>query len=198
MSDRGSCMPEPELSGALRPESDTGGGDTSQYTVIDDICVTQQNQSEILPEITFDFDAYGQLVVRDPGFSDQRGAGLSHNRERQGLSTCTLPITGVGDITFREDISNRPVIQQQPVVRELTLSDRDGRQRETDTQGPVSGAGPEESDTDSVSSSEHRDNVTLTPPRRHKPSKSLIISQSSIQNKMGLSIVLTRFLFLSK
>ena len=57
MSDRGSCMPEPELSGALRPESDTGGGDTSQYTVIDDICVTQQSQSEILPEISF--DAYG-------------------------------------------------------------------------------------------------------------------------------------------
>ena len=91
MSDRGSCMPEPELSGALRPESDTGGGDTSQYTVIDDIGVTQQSQSEILPEISF--DAYGSLFVRDPGFSGQRGAGLSHTQERQGLSTCTVPIT---------------------------------------------------------------------------------------------------------
>ena len=54
-------------------------------------------------------------------------------------------------------------------MRELTLSDRDGRERKTVTPGPVSGAGPEESDTDSVSSSdEHRDNVTLTPPRQQK------------------------------
>ena len=182
-------MPEPELSGALRPESDTGGGDTSQYSVIDDICVTQQLQSEILAEITF--DAYGSLFVRDPGFSGQRGAGLSHTRERQGISTCTVLITG--DIMFREDARSSPASQQQPVVRDLALSD--GREWETGTPGPVSGARPEESgtphgtphgipddtphgtphgtpddtphdtphDTDSVSSS-----VTCTPPR-HKP-----------------------------
>ena len=158
-------MPEPELSGALRPESDTGGGDTSQYSVIDDICVTQQLQSEILAEITF--DAYGSLFVRDFGFSGQRGAGLSHTQERQGLSTCTVPITG--DIMFREEASSSHVSQQQPVVLQPTLSDRDGREAETVTPGPaVSGVGTEESDTDSVSSSEHRDNVTLTPPRQHK------------------------------
>ena len=71
---------------------------------------------------------------------------------------------------FREDISSSPVIQQQQhVVRELTLSDRDRRERERETVTPgpaVSGAGTEESDTpddtDSVSSSEHRDNVTIT------------------------------------
>ena len=162
-------MPEPELSGALRPESDTGGGDS----VIDDICVTQQLQSEILPEITF--DAYGSLFVRDPGFSGQRGAGLSHTRERQGISTCTVLITG--DIMFREDARSSPASQQQPVVRDLALSD--GREWETGTPGPVSGARSEESgtphgtlddtphdtphDTDSVSSS-----VTCTPPW-HKP-----------------------------
>ena len=133
-------MPEPELSGALRPESDTGGGDTSQYTVIDDIGVTQQSQSEILPEISF--DAYGSLFVRDPGFSGQRGAGLSHTQERQGLSTCTVPITG--DIMFREEASSSHVSQQQPVVLQPTLSDRDGREAETVTPGPaVSGAGPD-------------------------------------------------------
>ena len=87
MSDRVSGMPEPELSGPLRPEPDTGGGDSSQYTVIDDIGVTEQHQSEILPEIIFDFDAYGQLIVRDPVFSDQRGPVLSHTRETSGLST---------------------------------------------------------------------------------------------------------------
>ena len=54
-------------------------------------------------------------------------------------------------------------------MRELTLSDRDERERETVTPGPaVSGVGTEESDTDSMSSSEHRDNVTLTPPQQHK------------------------------
>ena len=127
MSDRVSGMPEPELSGALRPEPDTGGGDSSQYTVIDDIGVTEQHQSEILPEIIFDFDAYGQLIVRDPGFSDQRGPVLSHTREMPGLSTCTVPITGGGDIMFREDVSSSPVSQQQHVVLEPTLSDRDGR-----------------------------------------------------------------------
>ena len=202
--DRVIVTPEPEPGGELGPETDMGGGVSSQYSIVDDIGVTQQSQTEKLTE--FSFDAYGSLFVREPGFSDQRGAGLSHTRERQGLSTCTVPITGGGDIMFREDISSSPVIQQQQhVVMELTLSDRDRRERERETVTPgpaVSGAGTEESDTpddtDSVSSSEHRDNVTLTPPRRHKPSKSLIISQSSIQNKMGLSIVLTRFLFLSK
>ena len=163
MCDRVIVTPEQEPGGELGPETDMGGGVSSQYSIIDDIGVTQQSQTEKLTE--FSFDAYGQLVVRDPGFSDQRGAGLSHTRERLGLSTCTVPITGGGDIMFREDISNSPVSQQQhPVLWELTLSDRDGRERETVTPGPVSGAGPEESDTDSVSSSEHRDNVTLTPP----------------------------------
>ena len=145
--------------------------------MIDDICVTQQLQSEILAEITF--DAYGSLFVRDFGFSGQRGAGLSHTRERQGISTCTVLITG--DIMFREDARSSPASQQQPVVRDLALSD--GREWETGTPGPVSGARPEESgtphgtphgtpddtphdtphDTDSVSSS-----VTCTPPR-YKP-----------------------------
>ena len=84
------------------------------------------------------------------------------------LRTCTVPITGGGDIMFREDASSSPASQQQHVVLEPTLSDRNGR--ETSTLGPVSGARPEESDTphdtphdtDSVSSS-----VTCTPPR-HK------------------------------
>ena len=107
--------------------------------------VTQQHQSEILPEIIFDFDAYGQLIVRDPVFSDQRGPVLSHTQERQGLITCTAPIPGGGDIMFREDASSSPASQQQHVVLEPTLSDRDGR--ETSTLGPVSGARPEESDT---------------------------------------------------
>ena len=88
--------------------------------------VTQQHQSEILPEIIFDFDAYGQLIVRDPVFSDQRGPVLSHTRETSGLSTCTVPITGGGDIMFREDASSSPASQQQHVVLEPTLSDRDG------------------------------------------------------------------------
>ena len=65
-----------------------------------------------------------------PG-SQARGARGSATPGRQGLSTCTVHITGGGDIMFREDISNSPVIQQQPVVRELPLSDRDGRERET-------------------------------------------------------------------
>ena len=169
MCDRVVVTPEPEPGGELQLETETGGGETSQYTVIDDIGVTQQSQSEILPEISF--DAYGSLFVRDPGFSDQRGAVLSHTRERQGLSTCTVPITG--DIMFREEASSSPVSQQQPVVLQPTLCDRDRREAETVTPGPVSGAGPEESDTphdtDSVSSSdEQRGNVTLTPPR-HKP-----------------------------
>ena len=116
MCDRVIVTPEQEPCGEL------GGGVSSQYSIVDDIGVTQQSQTEKL--IEFSFDAYGQLVVRDPGFSDQRGAGLSHTRERQGV--CTVPITGGGDIMFREDISNSPVSQQQPVVRELTLSDRDG------------------------------------------------------------------------
>ena len=175
MCDRVIVTPEPEPGGELGPETDTGGGVSSQYSIVDDIGVTQQSQTEKLTE--FSFDAYGSLFVREPGFSDQRGAGLSHTRERQGLSTCTVPITGGGDIMFREDISSSPVIQQQQhVVMELTLSDRDRREAETVTPGPVvSGAGPEESDTshdtphdtphdtDSVSSS-----VTCTPPW-HKP-----------------------------
>ena len=81
MCDRLSVTPEPEPSGALRCESDSGGD--SQYSVvIDDIGVTeQQHQSEVLPELSF--DVYGQLIVRDPGagVSTQRGAVLSHNQE---------------------------------------------------------------------------------------------------------------------
>ena len=46
MSDQVSGMPEPELSGPLRPEPDTGGGDSSQYTVIDDIGVRHTATSE--------------------------------------------------------------------------------------------------------------------------------------------------------
>ena len=60
-----SVTPEPEPSGELRSEPDTGGD--SQYSVvIDDIGVTlQQHQSEVLPDLSF--DAYGKLIVRDPG-----------------------------------------------------------------------------------------------------------------------------------
>ena len=138
MCDRVIVTPEPEPGGELGPETDTGGGVSSQYSIVDDIGVTQQSQTEKLTE--FSFYAYGSLFVREPGFSDQRGAGLSHTRERQGLSTCTVPITGGGDIMFREDISNSPVSQQQPVVRELTLSDRDAREAETVTPGPSVGS----------------------------------------------------------
>ena len=57
-----------------------GGGVSSQYSIVDDIGVTQQSQTEKFTE--FSFEAYGQFVVRDPGSSDQRGAaGLSHTRE---------------------------------------------------------------------------------------------------------------------
>ena len=108
MRDRVIVTSEPEPGGELRPETDTGSGDISQYTVIDEIGFTQQSQGESLPEIHFDFDAYGQLIVRDPGFSDQRGALLR---------TCTVPVTGGGDIWFREDTSSSPVSQQQHVVR---------------------------------------------------------------------------------
>ena len=152
MCDRVVITPEPEPGGELQPETDTGSGDMRQFTVVDDIGITQQSQSKTLPEIHFDFDAYGQLIVRDPGFSDQRGAGLSHTQERQGLITCTVPIPGGGDIMFMEEASSSHVSQQQPVVREPTLSDRDKREPETVTPGPVSGAGPEESDTDSAPS----------------------------------------------
>ena len=80
MRDRVIVTPEPEPGGELRPETDTGIGDISQYTVIDDIGVTQQSQSESLPEIHFDFDAYDQLIVRDPGFSDQSSSMLCGSR----------------------------------------------------------------------------------------------------------------------
>ena len=116
MCDQVIVTPEPEPGGELRPETDTGSGDNSQYTVIDDIGLTPQSQSESLPEISFDFDAYGQLILRDPGFSDQRGPVLSHTRETPGLSTCTVPITGGGDIMFREDARSSPASQQQHVA----------------------------------------------------------------------------------
>ena len=79
MCDRVIVTPEQEPGGELGPETDMGGGVSSQYSIVDDIGVTQQSQTEKLTE--FSFDAYGQLVVRDPGFSGQRGAGLSHTRE---------------------------------------------------------------------------------------------------------------------
>ena len=79
MCDRVIPTLEPEPGGELGPETDTGSGVSCQYSIIGDIGVTQQSQTEKLTE--FSFDAYGQLVVRDPGFSDQRGAGLSHTRE---------------------------------------------------------------------------------------------------------------------
>ena len=60
MCDRVVVTPEPEPGGELQLETETGGGETSQYTVIDDIGVTQQSQSEILPEISF--DAYGSCT----------------------------------------------------------------------------------------------------------------------------------------
>ena len=65
MCDRVSVTPEPEPSGELHSEPDTGGD--SQYSVvIDDIGVTlQQHQSEVLPDLSF--DVYGKLIVRDPG-----------------------------------------------------------------------------------------------------------------------------------
>ena len=65
MSDSVNVTPEPEPSGELRCEPDTGGD--SQYSVvIDDIGVTLQHyQSEVLPDLSF--DVYGKLIVRDPG-----------------------------------------------------------------------------------------------------------------------------------
>ena len=57
MCDRVVVTREPEPGGELQLETETGSGETGQYTVIDDIGVTQQSQSEILPEISF--DAYG-------------------------------------------------------------------------------------------------------------------------------------------
>lgn len=123
MCDRVGGTPEPEPSGALRPEPDTGGGDKSQYSVIDDIGVTQpqQQKSAMLPEISF--DVYGNLIERDPGVSDQGG---------------------------------------------VTLSDRDGREPAPGTPGPVSGAGQEESDSDSDTPYVTRSSSSLTPPR-HEP-----------------------------
>ena len=168
MSDRVSVTPEPEPSGELRCESDTGGD--SQYSVVmDDIGVTEQQQVKLS---RLSFDVYGQLIVRDPEVSDQGGTVLSHTQEMQAVSTVTST-GGRGDNIITEHTSHIPVTQQ-PVVLEPTLSDRDLRELETGSPGPVSvsGAGHEESDThhdiDSSSSSGHRDDVTCTPPR-HKP-----------------------------
>ena len=137
--DRLSVTPEPEPSGELRSEPDTGGGD-SQYSVIDNIGVTQQTQSVKLPD--FSSGVYGQLIVRDPEaeVSDHGGAVLSHIHEIQAVST-----GGGGDINT-ENTSHIPVTQQ-PVVMVPTLSDRDGRDLETGSPGPGSGAGHEERDT---------------------------------------------------
>ena len=91
MCDRVVVKLEPEPGGELRPETDTGSGDISQYTMMEEIGVTQQSQSESLPEIYFDFDAYGSLIVRDPGFSDTRGAGLSHTQGEAGTQHLHSP-----------------------------------------------------------------------------------------------------------
>ena len=129
MCDRLSVTPEPEPSDALRSEPDTGGGDR-QYSVIDDIGVTQQTQSVKLPD--FSSGVYGQLIVRDfeAEVSDQGGAVLSHSQETQGVST--VPSTGGGgDINNTENTSHIPVTQH-PVVMEPTLSDTDRRELEID------------------------------------------------------------------
>ena len=66
MCDRLSVTPEPEPSGQLQSEPDTGGGDSQYSVVIDDIGVTlQHHQSDVLPDLSF--DVYGKLIVRDPG-----------------------------------------------------------------------------------------------------------------------------------
>ena len=44
MCDRVFVKPEPEPGGELGPETDTGGGGSSQYSIVDDIGVTQQSQ----------------------------------------------------------------------------------------------------------------------------------------------------------
>ena len=106
MCDCLSVTPEPEPSGELRCEPDTGGGDSQYSVVIDNIGVTQQTQSVKLPD--FSFDVYGQLIVRDPGaeVSDQGGAGLSHTHEIQAVST-----GGGGDINT-ENTRHIPVTQR--------------------------------------------------------------------------------------
>ena len=96
MCDRVGGTPEPEPSGALRPEPDTGGGDTSQYSVIDDIGVTQpqQQKSALLPEISF--DVYGNLIERDPGVTDQGGVTLSDRDGREPEPGTPGPVSGAG------------------------------------------------------------------------------------------------------
>ena len=50
----------------------------------------------------------GQRLTRA---AETSGSVFSHTQERQGV--CTVPITGGGDIMFREDDSSSPVMQQK-------------------------------------------------------------------------------------
>ena len=168
MSDRVSVTPEPRDIDVRVRES----GDIAHGPIVSDICIIDTSivNQTALPELQVDFDN-GEVILHDPGFSDQGLVTLGHTKERQLVNTAPVTEAG-GHIIMTTEDEARFVTDTQFVVLEQTQNVRESRtlgsEPEPSTLGsvPEAGHGATEHVTHSPSSlDQHQEEVTVTPPR---------------------------------
>ena len=175
MRDRVSVTPEPEPrdTDARVRES----GDIAHGPIVSDIGIINTSivTPNVLPELQVDFDI-GEVILHDPGSTDQGLVTLSHTEESQLVSTAPVTEAGGNMIMTTEDEASF-VTDNQFVVLEQTQNVREWTEPESRTLGsepeprtlgsePEAGHGVTAHVTHSPSSlDQHQEEVEVTPPR---------------------------------